>query len=115
MKTNPKEWRNIFFVYESCGENVTWRQEGNTLYVEGSGKIVDSPWREYSKHIEHVVIGKGISQIGEGTFHHYTRLTSITIPDSVTQIGEGAFEDVPHITYHGPAQSDNNWGARKRN
>lgn len=56
-----------------------------------------------------------IQAIGEDAFGGCDRLEELIIPDSVTEIGHFAFLGVPHITYHGPAQSDNNWGAKSRN
>lgn len=55
------------------------------------------------------------SEIGNVAFSGCTSLVSLTIPDCVTSIGKGAFKDVPRIIYHGPAQSDDNWGALSRN
>ena len=53
--------------------------------------------------------------IREDAFEGSDQLVELTIPDSVTEIGRSAFWNVPHIIYYGPAQSDDNWGAKSRN
>ena len=127
--------------YGKCGENLRWRLEEKTLYIEGTGCLsLDGPFDEpeFSDNIEKIVIGSGFEEIAIGAFYMYDHLKSVeipesvkkigdaafgwcdslstlVIPDSVTQIGCQAFQDVPHIIYHGPAQSDDNWGALSRN
>ena len=72
-------------------------------------------------YLHDITIKEGVKRIGSEAFadcgwdHWSHKLYSITIPDSVTEIGEDAFRGVPHIEYHGPAQSENNWGAKHRN
>lgn len=62
-----------------------------------------------------LIIPEGVTSIGEGAFENCTGFTSLVIPNSVTHIGKNAFKNVPHIIYHGPAQSENSWGALSRN
>lgn len=57
----------------------------------------------------------GVTEIGKRAFAGCSQVISLEIPETVVKIGEDAFLDVPHIIYHGPAQSDNNWGAKSRN
>lgn len=65
--------------------------------------------------LETVKIPMGVLKIGMFAFAGCENLKNLEIPDSVTEIGRDAFRDVPHIIYHGPAQSDDNWGALSRN
>ena len=44
------------------------------------------------EHVTEVVLGTGVTSIGDGAFEGCSRLRSVTIPDSVTRIGNGAFE-----------------------
>ena len=60
-------------------------------------------------------VPKCVQTIGEDAFNGCDRLEKLIIPDSVTEIGHFAFFGVSHIIYHGPAQSDDNWGAKKMN
>lgn len=144
-----------------CGDGMTRKQVGDTLYIEGEGVLEAYAFYEDSS-IRKVVIAPGCTEIGESAFAYCdqlreaelpegllrvgtrafdncTALTEVTlpdglqeigeyaffscehkdlklhIPDTVTEIGEGAFAGVPHIIYNGPAQSDDNWGALRRN
>lgn len=45
-----------------------------------------------------VILGNGVTSIGDSAFSRCTGLTSITIPDSVTSIGEGAFYNCDGLT-----------------
>ena len=62
-----------------------------------------------------VEIPESVRIIHECAFSGCSNLISLTIPDAVIEIGENAFKDVLHITYNGPAQSEDNWGALSRN
>lgn len=66
-------------------------------------------------NLTEVTIPENVKRIEEGAFECCQLLNSLVIPDSVTEIGDGAFRDIPAIFYHGPARSDNNWGAKSRN
>ena len=104
----------------NCGaegneENVIWTLTGEdndyTLTISGTGEMKDfelespgiyedqyymKPWRQYKNEltdsrIRHIVIGNGITHIGQGTFSNCDNLTVIELPGSVTSIGRGAF------------------------
>ena len=82
----------------SCGTNLNYRYEPEiaTLTISGTGPMSDytsgsAPW--YSDHslIESVVIGDGVTRIGDYAFYDCTALTSAPLPKSVTSIGTWAF------------------------
>jgi hypothetical protein len=58
-------------------------------YIPGA----DPAWIESTAGTLTVVIGSGITNIGNRTFHGSENLNSITLPDSVTEIGQYAFTD----------------------
>ena len=124
----------------TCGENLTWTLDDNgTLTISGTGAMRNfeyasqTPWYSYQDDILFVVIGSGITGIGNNafrgcknllivTFGENSQLTSIgnnafencyklimiTIPSGVTSIGAYAFSycsDLRNITFTGNAPS----------
>ena len=92
----------------SCGTGVTWEitqsKEGgdyDQLTISGSGAMKDyasnipRPWKTYYPFIKHIVIGEGVTKIGDKAFEGCTNVEAdIVIPSSVTEIGEDAFKKV---------------------
>ena len=77
----------------SCGENLTWKIEGNTLTISGTGDMGEFdiyPWYDYNENIETVVIESGVESISELAFMH-CKMSSISIAEGLKSIGEGAF------------------------
>ncbi len=87
----------------TCGSNLTWKIDSSgTLTISGKGQMKDfdawdanygneTTWRNHIGSVKKIVIGKGITSIGNGAFSDATKVTSVTIPGSVRQIGESAF------------------------
>ena len=80
----------------TCGENLNWTvDEEGTLTISGTGEMYDytdegdAPWN--ADEVKNVVIGDGVTSIGECAFLSCDKIESVTIPDSVTKIGYGAF------------------------
>ena len=99
-KSDWSTYRNDIMAFTtersgSCGTDVTWKLTGipdnYTLTISGSGAINDRPWTGYANGIKTVVIGSGVTSIGDNAFFGCSGLTSIEIPASVTSIGKYAF------------------------
>lgn len=94
-----------------CGEKTEWKfSEDGELNIYGSGVIDSFPWQEKSWWdgksdedsgkdgrfqgvlIKRIVIGEGITSIGDYAFA-YGKYKTIQLPESLTQIGTGAFEE----------------------
>ena len=91
----------------NCGTTVTWElvltSTSGALTISGTGAMADysypedQPWNAYGAFITSVVIGSGVTSIGENAFAG-TMLTSITLPASVTSIGNDAFRYCSNLT-----------------
>lgn len=50
-----------------------------------------APWYKYREQITSVVIGEGVTGIGNYAFYMCTKLSNVELPDGVEKIGSGAF------------------------
>ena len=87
----------------TCGANLQWKlTDEGVLTITGTGEMQDwndysSPWYE-NESVKQVIIGDGVTTIGDWAFSYCRALTSITIPNSVTTIGDNAFESCSSLT-----------------
>ena len=101
----------------TCGENLTWKIIDNTLMISGVGEMdhyerytvpseedesvslikISAPW--YEERFSKVVIGEGVTSVGDYAFAHKWDLSCVVLPESLKVIGEHAFErtDVSYI------------------
>ena len=90
----------------TCGSNVyyAYNSSTQTLNIFGTGAMNNyslgkyTPWNSYKENIATVVIGNGVTSIGDWAFYNCRSLTSITIPSSVTSIGQSAFYNCRSLT-----------------
>ena len=79
------------------GETLQWTLAEGVLTISGSGAMEDyatasnAPWYSKRTGIQKVIIGSGVTSIGDRAFYNCTGLTDVTIGDSVTTIGTYAF------------------------
>ncbi len=102
----------------TCGEDLTWTlNDDGVLTVTGTGAIPDytwenlAPWYDCVGDVTAVVIGGGVTRIGNLAFSWCGGLTTVTIPATVTEIGTGAFgscNSITRINYNG---SQFDWAA----
>ena len=70
-----------------------------TLTLTGSGEMEKRlsttvfPWDAHANSITKIVIGSGITAIGEAAFFEYAYLTTVTLANTVTTINKAAFAD----------------------
>ena len=83
------------------GDNVQWYLDAEgTLTVNGQGVMADASidtqtgWDTYQNQITKIVIGEGITRIGNNTFDGFGYVNSIEMSDTVTEIGDNAFSGV---------------------
>ena len=103
----PDPNNNMAFTSDVKGtlENIAGEQ---VLRIYGSGKIADfntyssiegtmtvqhtySPWYEYERAIDRVIVESGVEYIGQNTFKFMDALKSVQISSTVNKIGKGAF------------------------
>lgn len=102
----------------NLGEDVSYSYdpEINTLTISGTGAMesyegtYQRPWNEYRNSITTIVIGSGVTSIGDNAFRECENLLSVTIPSSVTEIGDYALaycENLNSVTIQGESQLTN--------
>ncbi len=92
------------FAQGTYSSNVTWSLDSSlTLYVSGHGEMADAervhsgitsrnyPWGDYRHVARFLVLGEGLTSIGEGAFSEFDLLESVTLPRSLRIVGNNAF------------------------
>lgn len=88
-----------------CGKELTWTLDDatGTLTVSGTGSMyyysilqgavyqITPPWYENRGAVKKIVIGEGVTEIGNYAFYGCSKATSVEIAGSVRKIGEKAF------------------------
>ncbi len=85
----------------ASGASVTWSIDANgVLTITGTGAMkdysTDGPWTESS--VKQVVIGAGVTSIGNYAFKGCVNMTAVTIGSDVTKIGKYAFNGCTSLT-----------------
>ncbi|MDR0810714.1 MAG: leucine-rich repeat protein [Paludibacter sp.] len=105
-KANAQSWNisdNASYV-----NNVIATLTGNTLTISGTGNMADfydtdtwsfrPPWYNSRSSVRTVIIGSGITNIGDGAFADCNNLTSVTISSTVYKIGVTSFMNCTSLT-----------------
>ena len=84
-------------------EDVIATLNDGTLTISGTGAMPDylsfeSPWHNIRSYITTVIIGDGVTNIGNNAFLLCSNLIEVTIPNSVTSIGDWAFNGCENLT-----------------
>ena len=95
------EWTNS----AQCGENLTWTLDSEgTLNISGTGAMWDwsitdtRPWEDSWSDIKTVVIGAGVTHIGNYAFRSCIGLERVEMPDGLLTIGNHAFAQCYDLT-----------------
>lgn len=83
----------------TCGDNMTWRLSDNgVLTISGSGAMYDytipnkGPWYSHRNSISSVVIGEGITDLGNCAFYMCSNITQVSFPSTLKSLGERCFD-----------------------
>ena len=83
-----------------CGDNVKWSCNGSTLTISGTGDMWDTDaahsaygWSDAVSYwdLTKIVIGEGVTGVGDYAFYEYPYVTSVTLPSTLKSIGDYAF------------------------
>ena len=92
----------------TCGENVTWKLEDQTLIISGTGPMADysaenpAPWSTIDE-IYALEMSSGVTSIGEYAFYGMNLLLDVELPDTLTTIGQRAFygcRNIQELQFH---------------
>lgn len=90
-----------------CGDNISWEYNNGVLTLTGSGAMYDykteydhdgmvstnSLWSNGLYRVEKVVVGEGITHIGNSAFACFLNLEEVVLPKTLESIGDDAFAD----------------------
>jgi len=84
--------------------NLTWKYNllTNVLTISGTGTLgygdygyynhtIERPWEQYKNDISKIIIGNGITEIGDGAFAELSNVESVVLPQGLQSIGTSAF------------------------
>ena len=85
----------------TCGENCSWKIEGNTLVLNGYGDIASQtptkqPWYWNERNITKIEIQNqegtpGFTSIGEHVFEYMSHASEVSLPETMQRIEAEAF------------------------
>ena len=83
-----------------CGDNAIYSYDKatRTLTISGTGAMWNGTKYSYLGTVDKIVIGNGITVIGEDAFAKFEFVGSAEISDTVTTIKSNAFKDLKSIT-----------------
>lgn len=91
--------KTVSTTVELVPNEIQYRLEGDTLYIDGTGDMPnytmqgDYPYAQESRGVTRVVVGSGITGIGDYAFSntYMDKVTSVSLPEKLTRIGRQAF------------------------
>ena len=103
------------FSLSASADSLNWSLDKGVLTISGKGEMPDysateAPWRikdSKAKEVKNVIVGSGVTHIGDQAFQFCTAVKSATIADSVDSIGYAAFYSCQKLkTVHMPSCLD---------
>ena len=104
---NNIPFETIGYAKKGTFNGVAWKFNSDTgelsienlteTYLPDVTGYTDVPWYWYKRDITSIVVGEGITLIGENVFSQTTNLKTVTLPESLRKIGAGAFSDCVNL------------------
>ena len=96
----------VFICDNVFANNISWQYDINskTLYITGNGSMEDytkpyeAPWGIYILEMQNLIVGDGVTSIGNYAFAGSSSLNNVTIADSVSKLGSGSFSETQSLT-----------------
>lgn len=92
-------------LYSGSVNTIEWKiYDDRVMLLSGTGSTGNynnskRPWAEYEDSFSDVVVGEGITELGDRTFYAYKKvLKSITLPNTLEYIGASVFSDCTALT-----------------
>lgn len=95
------------FALTGTQGDLTWSLNGGVLSVSGSGPIPDytdenmAPWYYVASGVNRILVGDGITEIGNLAFYGCENAGLARLPASVTRIGDRAFKNCYRLSQLG--------------
>lgn len=83
---------------------LQWKLSGGVLTITGSGEMPDytdahmAPWNSVAESVTKIVVGDGITRVGELAFYNCTNATTVQLGNTVTEIGGRAFKNCKKLS-----------------
>ena len=88
--------------YKLAGKNATWSFKDGVLTISGTGDVtggfIASVPADIVEMIKTIVVGEGITSIGDRAFTSIANLTAIKLPGTLTKIGDACFAYCGNLT-----------------
>ena len=81
----------------NCGDDLSWSFRNGVLTISGSGPMTeyedmdDVPWEPYRDEIEEVVVGEGVTALGDWSIYRMKNLRKVTLPQSLKRLETAVF------------------------
>ena len=117
--TNVQQWNDNEGVYAQnqswkfvlcggkCGDHLTWKLDGATLTVSGTGAMYDytnlsDPWRTSApwgnSRVESALVEEGVTSIGNYAFYFCSNMATVSLPSTLKSIGSSSFQYCESLT-----------------
>ncbi len=102
-------------VHSIPGYDINWSYDSGTLYIGGSGEMPDysyfnyAPWHDIGKRVSKIVIGEGVTYVGDMSFRDYNNVMEYNISSTVKDISGNFGMPDAHVLFDIKVDKDNKY------